>query len=254
MSSRGMSEATGTPSAMSEETGTMAGFYRHSLAHGRVFRDRDELLVSLCSGHRVLHVGCGDAPIAAERLDSDTLLHAQLLQSSESVRGVDIDEESIRLIRNRIGGDYTIADISDEEGRAAVADFDADLILAGDVIEHVANAGAFVNGLGSLLRSSGRSPRLVLSTPNGLSVKVAMNTLFGRELVHPDHVTLYTPVTLEGLLARYGIAVEERYFYHTTSGKGARARVYDTIARVLARMRPAFAEGQVVVCRARTTV
>jgi 2-polyprenyl-3-methyl-5-hydroxy-6-metoxy-1,4-benzoquinol methylase len=227
----------------------MAAFFRHSLVQGPVVRDRDALLVDLCSGRRVLHVGCADAPLTAGRLDDGTLLHEQLLRHASALHGVDIDAAAVQLVLERLGGDYTIADVSDEAGRASLPPFEPDVVLAGDVIEHVSTAGAFVDGLASVVRSSGPSARLVLSTPNGLSIKIPLNTLFGRELVHPDHVALYTPVTLGALLGRCGMTVEEAFYYHTPSGGSVLGRSYDALARVVARLRPAFAEGQVVVCR-----
>jgi len=228
----------------------MDAFFRHSLVKGPVYGDRDELLLSLCAGRRVLHVGCADAPMTSGRLDSGTLLHQRLMERTAALHGVDIDERAVALLDDRIGGDYTIADVSEPAGREALSAVDADVVLAGDVIEHVPNAGSFVGGLARLVRSNGPSARLVLSTPNGLSIKNTVNTLFGRELVHPDHVALYTPVTLRALLLRYDVVVERACFYHTRSGDRGLARAYDAISRVVVRVRPAFAEGQIVVCRA----
>jgi hypothetical protein len=226
------------------------GFFTQPLARGPVAADRDELLLDLCANKRVMHVGCADAPLTTERLDSGSLLHAKLLHRAADLLGVDINRDGVDLLCRSVGGNYLVGDVSDPRDRARLADYRPEVILAGDVIEHVRDAGAFLTGLAALMRHGSREGvELILSTPNGLAVKNVVNTTAGREIIHPDHVYVFTPASLSRLVSDCGLEPNRWYFYHVQSGGGPRGRVYDGISRAAARVRPAFSEGQVLVCQ-----
>lgn len=226
------------------------GFFTHRLATGPVMDERDELLLSLCAGRRVLHIGCADHPLTAERMRDGSILHAQLLQHASKVLGVDIDEPGIELLRGHLGGDYAVLDITSSADRATAARFQPDVILAGDVIEHVRDAASFLRGVAALMRDVGDQVELILSTPNGLGAKTLLHTLSGFEMIHPDHVYVFTPASLARLASDCGLSPRHWFFYHVNSGDGKRARLYRAVCRAAARMRPAFAAGQVLVCTA----
>ncbi|WP_307077419.1 class I SAM-dependent methyltransferase [Streptomyces canus] len=212
--------------------------------------DRDALLLSLCARRRVLHIGCADSPLSAHKLNNGSLLHAKLLKEASVVHGVDIDRDSVDLLRRHLGGEYSVADVADPLARANLVKFNPDVVLAGDVIEHVRDAASFLRGIAALMREVSNDVELILSTPNGLSVKTAVNTLVGLEIIHPDHVSVFTPASLGRLVSDCGLSPRSRFFYHVDAGNSLRARAYNTVARVAARLRPAFSEGQVLVCQA----
>ncbi|MFF5013627.1 class I SAM-dependent methyltransferase [Streptomyces sp. NPDC001165] len=225
-------------------------FFVHRLATGPVAEERDEVLLRLCAGRRVLHVGCTDHPLTGERLRDGSILHAKLMKTGNEVLGVDVDREGIELLRTHLGGHYLVQDLSDSQGVLAAAEFKPDVILAGDVIEHVRDAASFLRGISALMREVGDGVELILSTPNGLGAKTLLNTLTGVERIHPDHVYVFTPASLARLVSDCGLAPHRWFFYHVNSRNGVRARVQRTICHVAARLRPAFAAGQVLVCRA----
>jgi 2-polyprenyl-3-methyl-5-hydroxy-6-metoxy-1,4-benzoquinol methylase len=88
-----------------------------------------------------------------------------------------------------------------------------DLVIAGEVLEHVENAGAFLRGCGRLLQEHGV---LCVSVPNACSPKIGLRAMVGRELVHPDHLVYYGPRTLARALKRAGF---ELTFLATYSAK-----------------------------------
>ncbi|MGW6097126.1 class I SAM-dependent methyltransferase [Streptomyces sp. NPDC055157] len=226
------------------------GFFIHRLATGPVAKERDEVLLRLCTGRRVVHVGCADNPLTEERLQDGSILHAQLMKNAAEVLGVDVDHEGIEQLRTHLGGDYLVQDFADSKGAPAVAQFKPDVILAGDVIEHVRDAASFLRGISAQMREVGDGVDLILSTPNGLGAKTLLNTLTGVEMIHPDHVYVFTPASLARLVSDCGLAPHSWFFYHVNSGDGVRARAQRAICHAAARLRPAFAAGQVLVCRA----
>ena len=66
-----------------------SGTFRHSFPHIRREGERDNVLIDLARGKRVLHVGCTDEPFTAEKIASGDLLHPKLQQVASWVGGVD---------------------------------------------------------------------------------------------------------------------------------------------------------------------
>ncbi len=92
------------------------GFFSQQLVSAPVMRDRDDLLLNLCAGRRVLHVGCADSPLTAEKLKCASLLHTKLVAAS-AVHGVDVDRAGVELLREHLGGEYSVADVADPSDR-----------------------------------------------------------------------------------------------------------------------------------------
>lgn len=81
----------------------------------------------------------------------------------------------------------------------------ADVVVAFEVIEHLFDPGAFLAGIRPCLRPGGL---LVLSCPNGQGFDIAM--LGAHSLaVDAEHVNLFSPESLAGLLERQNFAVAE---------------------------------------------
>lgn len=79
-----------------------------------------------------------------------------------------------------------------------------DIVIAGDVIEHVSNQGLFLDNIQRHLRDDGL---LILTTPNA-----KWPTVFLRP--HPDHVLWHDKSTLTGLLRRHGLSVKYFQYYY----------------------------------------
>jgi SAM-dependent methyltransferase len=156
-------------------------------------RDRAAWLEQLCArtGGRVAHLGCADSPYTRELLDAWMLLHPRLVKVAD-VTGFDVDARGLELLRTALpDARFVEADVTagvPESERGAY-----DLVIAGEVLEHVPDADAFLRGCGALLRTGGR---LCVTVPNACSPKIGLRALAGRESVHPDHRTYYGPRTL----------------------------------------------------------
>lgn len=115
------------------------------------------------SGKRALDMGCGAG-----------LLAEPLARLGADVTGVDAAEENVAVAREHaaLGGlaiDYRTGDI------AAVAGERFDLVASLEVIEHVTDPAAFVEGLARSLAAGGL---LIVSTPNRTRLsQLAMVTL-----------------------------------------------------------------------------
>lgn len=96
-----------------------------------------------------------------------------------------------------------------------------DVILAGDIIEHLNNPGAFLGEL----RACGPDPELLITTPNAFGLKLALRNFLGVADDSHEHTYLFSPLVLRNLLLRYGFSdlqfyggIQETVVKHTRLG------------------------------------
>ena len=225
-------------------------FFRHRLQAGKVSRDRDAALLRLCRSKRVAHVGCVDWPLTQERIADGSLFHPKLLEVASDVVGIDVDAAGLEQMRVAVGGDYLCVDPTDlatpnPDAEARLEGFRPEIVLVADVIEHVPQPEAFLRGIDAMARATGGI--VVLTTPNALGFRNAINTLLGYELMHPDHVAIHSPMTLRTLMERSGLTVTTWHYYTIRTGHDLGHRSYDALTRLAAGMRGGWADGHLVV-------
>jgi SAM-dependent methyltransferase len=173
--------------------------------------DRVQYIISHCRGLRVLHVGCTSPPTTRERYRAGILLHLLLSEAAAELWGVDIDRDAVSYLRGR-GVRNLLVGNAEQLGRARLPSGKRfDVVLAGELIEHLGNPLLFLEGARRLLTPGGR---LVLSTVNALSLKRAPRILWRSDVTHPDHTFTFTYSNLNRLLALSHLRISEfRVFY-----------------------------------------
>lgn len=168
--------------------------------------DRAAWLEGLCAASapaEVAHLGCADSPYTAELIAAGALLHTRLVRVA-TVTGIDVDAAGLELLRRALPDErFVLADISSEVPESERGRYG--LVIAGEVLEHVPDADAFLHGCRTLLAPGGR---LCVTVPNACSPKIGLRSLAGRESVHPDHRVYYGPRTLTRTLAGAGFVTE----------------------------------------------
>jgi 2-polyprenyl-3-methyl-5-hydroxy-6-metoxy-1,4-benzoquinol methylase len=169
--------------------------------------DRDKWLVDLVKNKSILHVGCTDHPITAEKIANGRILHGQLLKSASHVVGLDYDSEGVSRLRELFPSyEFIMHNAEELENCSVLQNRTFQMVVAADVVEHLSNFGKFLQGVKSLLTPDGK---LVLTTPSAFSIKrMVPMALMGVERVHPDHTAYYSLATLKHLLSRYGFEIE----------------------------------------------
>ena len=226
----------------------------HRLPPARLV-DRTDYLVDSVRGRRVVHVGFVDSGCWDYHDQFDSWLHAHLDRSATELIGLDLDEAGVQRAVEQ-GFPAHAVDCSDAEQVAALGLEPADVVVAGEIIEHLDDSGSFLEGLHSLVRPGGR---LLVTTPNASGLlNAGAAALAGYEVNHPDHVTLYSCFTLTNLLERHGWRTDEVATYvpvlkefGALRGRmkvlGAGASVVLGAERLLARIgRPYAADGLIV--------
>lgn len=193
---------------LSSQTEIARQMHAESRVRMPLVRRLDYLLALCADSQRVAHVGCADSPFTAERLDTGRLLHDRLAAATQ-VDGFDVDEDAIaRLTRQRPGARFVVADIASAVPEECEGRYD--LVIAGEVLEHVPNIGAFLAGCRGLLGPGGI---LCVTVPNACAPKVAARAVVGWEVVHPDHYVYFSPRTLTRALASGSFHVEDLATY-----------------------------------------
>jgi 2-polyprenyl-3-methyl-5-hydroxy-6-metoxy-1,4-benzoquinol methylase len=222
-----------------------------------VLVDRFAYLRDLARGRRVVHVGFVDAGCQTLNVSSGAWLHEHLASTASELVGIDLDEAGVADARAR-GYEAYAVDCRDVAAVRALELAPADLVVAGEVIEHLDDPGGFLDGIHALAAPGGM---LVVTTPNASGLFNAAALLGNLEVNHPDHVVNYTCATLDAMLRRHAWEpVEHAVFTYQvkSSGTDTRSRALATGARVvlglerlLARLgRPYGAGGLIVTARA----
>ena len=165
--------------------------------------DRTEYLCEKARGKDVLHVGCADYPLTLERMSSSQFLHRRLTSSSRSCLGVDLSAEAIDAMKSAGMDNVVCADACALSERFE-AEFD--VIVAGEVIEHIPNPGIFMEQAAQCLRPGGS---LVVTVPNAFNILRLWGLLRGREIVHRDHCYYFSSKTLARLGELSGFRTQE---------------------------------------------
>lgn len=171
--------------------------------------DRLKYITNACTGKNVLDLGCYDETALIKR-ESGTYLFGEISKVAKTHIGLDnaatLPEEGItfspteRILK---------ADIRDlNKIGLSVSDFD--VIVAGELIEHLPNTAEFF----SVIKETFPGSRLICSTPNATSLTNCLLALSKKESCHIDHLQIYSFKTLNTLCIRAGFREWKIIPYH----------------------------------------
>jgi SAM-dependent methyltransferase len=138
-------------------------------------------------GRRVLDLGCRTGALT------------QHYAGGNDVVGVDVDADALARAAGRLGIETVWADV---ESGLPFEDGSFDVVVAGEVLEHLADPAAAVAHVRRVLRPGGR---FVGSVPNAFRLKSRVAYARGRYPVDwdPTHLQLFTPGALRALLGSF---------------------------------------------------
>jgi hypothetical protein len=168
---------------------------------------KEQFILERSSGRSVLHLGCvGFTDIApSERAGrARQSLHWKLTHLCDTV-GID---RSVAVIeecrRNGIFTNVVAGDVERLEEVELARTFD--VIVAGDIIEHLSNPGRMLDGIRRFC--TGRT-QVILTTPNAFGAPNFMRHSFGKFREGDEHVICFNAQNLATLLKRHGFYVSE---------------------------------------------
>lgn len=197
----------------------------------------------------MLHLGCTNSPYTEESIKNDMLLHHDLKRVAKELYGFDYDAEGLDIFERNGEKNIFWADLENLDEVALDETFD--VIIAGEMIEHLSNPGLFLRGI---KRFMNERTSLVITTINAYSgMRFAIYGLRGRgganEPVHPDHVAYYSYKTLNLVVERENLKIRDFLFYDL--GPEHRPHnhwVYNLINDVSVSLSPQLCDGVIAVC------
>jgi 2-polyprenyl-3-methyl-5-hydroxy-6-metoxy-1,4-benzoquinol methylase len=200
----------------------------------RPYGGHERLLALVGRPERVLDIGCSSGYLARP-----------LAERGARVVGIELDEQAAAEAR-QVCDEVLVGDVETMELPFGAHSFD--VVLCGDVIEHLRDAERFLERVRPLLNSGGR---LVLTTPNVANWAMRLGLLAGRwrysdrGILDRTHTHLFTKKTLEETLEQAGYRIVE--FDVTAPVPRVGTPAVERAARALALLRPSLLAYQFVV-------
>lgn len=176
----------------------------------KIVSGRQDLVVQMCRGKRVLHLGCVDEGVLHERYASGELLHLKLIKAARELWGVDISQQGIEFLSSQGIPNLIVADVEQIHTVSALKDKEFDVIVASELVEHLGNPGAFLSALSDLMMASTTT---ILTVPNAYRLGTLTRMLKREEYVHPDHNYWFSYKTITTLVQKYDYLIENMYVY-----------------------------------------
>lgn len=211
---------------------------------------RLDLIKEVCSGKRVLHLGCTNYPYTEEAIKNDMLLHFELEKIAGDLSGIDTDQAGIDILTAHGSKQIILGDLENLDRIELDGTFD--VIMAGEIIEHLNNPGLFLNGI---KRFMNERSILLLTTINAYcGMRFFLYGIKGKrgknEPVHPDHVAYYSYSTLKLLLERHHLNISEFMFYDLgNEHRPHNRKILNFINDVCVKFAPQLADGVIAICR-----
>ena len=150
--------------------------------------DRIQFIIQSVTDKKVLDLGCWDETALVKK-GNHFWLHEEIAKMSSTTIGID---NSLYLPDEGVTYDKSIVIKGDITRKEILMGYDVDIIIAGELIEHLPNTLQFL----SLIKDCYLGKHLIITTPNTTNISNCILALFGRESCHRDHLQVYSFKTL----------------------------------------------------------
>lgn len=169
-----------------------------------------ERATQLIKNKDVLDCGCvGNEINSMKELEKTS--HAIFMKHAKYIMGVDTWEDEV-IKRKKMGFNIVYGNVENIE-----LDKKFDVVIAGDLIEHLNNPGLFLSVANRHLKDEGL---IYLCTPNAFSLNNSIKSILGIKIkVHQEHKCIFDVNTLCQLVTCYGFSIDEIYWQDYLSKK-----------------------------------
>jgi SAM-dependent methyltransferase len=201
--------------------------YLNRIRRQRLIENRVAYLTQAVAGKDLLDVGCVDHYSESEAEKREEWLHGALAKAARSCLGVDILEDEVAKLRAR-GYDVVCRNLIEQP-----LDQKFDVIVCGEVFEHVGAPEALLRSLASMLRPEGK---LIITVPNPFYMNAMMKSFFnGKQFVdNVDHIVWYDPSTFLELGQRCDLLMTAHAGILSRDSQTASARAFFSMRPLLA--------------------
>lgn len=177
--------------------------------------DRFNFLEKYVENKSVLHIGFADhTPLIKEKIKNNKWLHKRLVDKARLCVGIDINSEAVEYIKSEINIKNVYSfDILKDKLPIEIIGLNWDIVILGEVLEHIDNPVEFLTNIHSKLANNANE--LIVTVPNALELINLKLIRKGQEFINTDHRFWFTPFTLSKVLLRAGFITKE-FFYSQT--------------------------------------
>lgn len=195
---------------------------------------RDELIIDLCRGKRVLNIGCLCHSNWEMQIRDGKWLHGRIAEQAKNIIGIDYLEEEV----NRLNNLYQYNILYGDAMKLDKFSFDEkfDVIVCGEIIEHLENPGLLLTRLKSI---ASPHTQLIITTPNPWWLR-RMNIFFAKKeqvKLNKEHVMYFSYWTLSTLLIRMGFT-EVSWGYYKNGVLPVKLNFRNMVSNILCNITP----------------
>jgi len=177
-----------------KETGAQSAAYKEKMLHPvpeTKVVDRDKFIIEACKDKVVIDIGCTGT-------NSPTQLHQAILKVGKEVWGIDKEKcDTPHFIEMDVEmGDFNSITVK------------PDVVICGELLEHLSNAGLFMTNLKAF------ACPIIITVPNALTIAGYKHIDKHVENVSKDHVAYYSYTTFKELARRHDFKITEFWWYN----------------------------------------
>lgn len=177
----------------------------------KIFRKNE--ILKYCENKNVLHIGfIQHANMWRDKIKEDDWLHNRILSVANNVVGIDYLKDEVDIIKKELNIECYYGDATNLSELKLEQKFD--VIVCGELIEHIANPGLMLDGLKRFMNNNSK---LIITTPNpwrDLWVHHIFTNNNEENWLNKEHVCWYSYQTLKQLMERYNYKeISYDYYY-----------------------------------------
>lgn len=162
--------------------------------------EKQSKILELCTSKTILDVGCVGQDVSYE---NPNWLHNQIKKICISIDGVDIEENGIKILKEK---GYSIFHVNE----LSALNKKYDIILMSDVIEHVNDPVGFLSFYSKFLGESGV---MIITTPNAHGIRNFSSIIIRNDYsLNPEHTFWFCPKTLTEVVDRASLNFVDFYW------------------------------------------
>ncbi len=175
---------------------------------------RLEAIESICKGKKVIHIGCVDhIPLIKNKIERNIWLHKIITDCATECIGLDIAKDGVEYCNKELSySNVHYMDIENDELIAPLLEQKWDVMILGEILEHVDNPVQFLQKINQ--KFSSICTTIIITVPNAFCYQYFFNAFKNKECINTDHRYYFTPFTLAKCLTRANYQVKSFEMYH----------------------------------------
>ena len=192
---------------------------------------RIDEIIKQCKNKDVLHLGFVQHLNWEDRHAKGMWLHSSINKVAKSLIGLDYLKDEVLRINQKFNQNNVAGNVLELD--SCPIDQKFEVIVCGELIEHVDNPGLMLSGIKRFMNNDSL---LVITTPNAFCEAWARRAWLGEEgktFLNNEHVAWYSKQTLTHILERNGYQIERSDYYIANKAENIRNLSFERFKNIL---------------------